>query len=66
MNELQKLALEHIKELAEQLNNEAITLGNTIGLKREEFDAPKHTYPIACKSRTISRWADAILESEEN
>lgn len=63
MNKLQKLAIEHIKDLAEQLDNEAITLGNTIGLKKEEFDAPKHTYPIAGKSRTIARWAEAILES---
>lgn len=65
MNSLQKLALNHIKDIAKELDNEAIKLGNTIGLDKEKFDAQKHTYPIAGKARTIERWIDAIIECDK-
>jgi len=65
MNKLQKLALAHIKQMAEQLDNDAISLGNKIVLKKEEFEAEKHTYPIARKSREIASWIEAIIESDK-
>lgn len=64
MNKLQLLALNHIKNLADQLDNESINLGITLNSDKVVFDAPTHTYPIASKSRRIASWAEAILESD--
>jgi hypothetical protein len=62
MNELQKLALEHIQDLSEELDTEIIQLGNT--LRDEELILEKHTFPLASKAREITRWTKAILDEE--
>lgn len=65
MNKLQKLAIDHIKKLAEQLADDTIGMSNDIHIKKEEFKPEKHSYPIAGKSREIARWAEAIIDSEK-
>jgi len=65
MNDLQKLALEHIQKMANELDSESIRLSNILGIDKQEFDAETHTYPLAAKARNIGRWAEAILDSED-
>ena len=65
MNKLEKLALEHVINLADELDSESISLGITLGLNKENFNAEKHTYPLAGKARRIVYWAEAILENSE-
>ncbi len=62
--ELIKLSLSHVKEIADKLDNDCISLG--INLEKEEFNARKHTYPIAGDVRDISRWVEAIFEAYES
>lgn len=65
MNDLQKLALRHISDLSEDLDNKAIDVGSIVGRGKEEFDPKKHTYPISFQAREIQRWAQAIIDSDK-
>ena len=65
MNDLQQSAIRMISELAEELDNEIIRLGNKLNIDKEPFDASKHTYPLASKARDIKRWAEAVLQSNK-
>ena len=62
MEKLENLALEHIMNLADELDSECISLGNRLGIDKEIFDAEIHSYPLANKARTIKFWAEAILK----
>lgn len=63
MNELEKLALRHIKTIAENIGNEAIGLGRIISDKK--FKETEHTYPIHGKANNIVSWIDAIIENQK-
>ena len=65
MNELQRLALRHVYDLADQVDRESIRLCNTLGADKVDFNAENHIYPIAEKARRIGHWVEAILECEE-
>jgi hypothetical protein len=65
MNKLEKLAIRHIMEIAEQQDNDLISLGTTLSLNKDKFDPQIHTYPLAAKSRKICDWLEAILENQK-
>ena len=60
MNELEKLAIQHIKNLAENLDNDLHGLNINLMDEKFTYDAQKHLYPIM-KGSEIRRWADALL-----
>ena len=63
MKQLQKLALLHIKKMAEELHSDAINLGTKLSHHKEEFDEREHAYPLADQASEIRRWTEAIIDS---
>ena len=66
MNDLQRLALEHVQVIVKEIGSEIIGLGTSLRNNKEEFDEQKHSYPIHGKTSTIDRWIEAILDNTED
>jgi hypothetical protein len=64
MTELEKLALQHIHLLANELEDGIRKLA-LLKFENTELNNEKHIYPLSGKASEISRWVDAIEENVE-
>lgn len=64
MNELEKLALEHLVKMAKQIDNDMISIGMIVD--EGKFNRDKHSYPIAGKAREMGWWLEAIINNKKD
>ena len=65
MNKLERMALEHAKKMADEIDKSMINLSSTTLEKDYVYNRERDFYPISRKAMELGWWIEAVLENSK-